>query len=74
MLFASVARVAENVVFETGKNMINTINIELYTDERDFIINLIGYALLDELLNNLKRAKLSLIKKILLIFAWVDMI
>jgi hypothetical protein len=37
--------------------MAKTINIELYTVERDFIVDLIEYALLDELLNKLKRAK-----------------
>ena len=37
--------------------MNRTINIELYADERDFIVDLLGYALLDDLLNNLKQAK-----------------
>ena len=37
--------------------MTKTISIELYTDERDFIVDLIGYALLDELLNKLNQVK-----------------
>jgi hypothetical protein len=37
--------------------MAETIHVELYTDERDFIVELLEYALLDDLLNKLKRAK-----------------
>jgi hypothetical protein len=51
------ARVTKTSVFETGKNMSKMVNVELYLDERDFIIDLLEYALLDELLNKLKKAK-----------------
>jgi hypothetical protein len=44
-------------VFETGKNMTKIINVELNANERDFIIDLIEYALLDDLIRKLKRAK-----------------
>jgi len=37
--------------------MTKTINVELYADERDFIVDLLEYALLDNLLNKLKQAK-----------------
>jgi hypothetical protein len=37
--------------------MTQTIKIKLYADERDFIIDVIKYALLDELLSKLKNAK-----------------
>lgn len=37
--------------------MLKTINVELYTDERDFIVKHLEYALLEGLLNKLKRAK-----------------
>lgn len=37
--------------------MVKIINIELYTDERDFIVEHLEYALLDDLLNKLKKAK-----------------
>lgn len=37
--------------------MAKTIHVELYSDERDFIVELIEYALLDDLLNKLKQAK-----------------
>lgn len=37
--------------------MVKTINVELYIDERDFVIDLLEYALLDNLLKKLKRAK-----------------
>jgi len=36
--------------------MSKTIQVEFYTDERDFIIDTIYYALLDDLLNKLKNA------------------
>ncbi len=37
--------------------MTKTIKIEFYTDERDFIIDLLEYALLNDLTNKLKKAK-----------------
>ena len=37
--------------------MAKIINVELYTNERDFIVEHIAYALLDNLLNKLKRGK-----------------
>ncbi len=37
--------------------MSKTITIELYTDERDFIIDVIEYALHDKLLSKLKKAR-----------------
>lgn len=37
--------------------MAKTVKVEMYSDERDFIIDLIEYALLDNLINKLKRAK-----------------
>lgn len=50
-------QVTYTVVFVTGKNMTKTVKVEMYADERDFIIGLIEYALLDDLINKLKRAK-----------------
>ena len=37
--------------------MAKTINVELYIDEKNFIVDLLEYALLDDLLNKLKQAK-----------------
>ncbi len=37
--------------------MAKTINIELYADERDFIVECLEYALLDDLLIKLKQSK-----------------
>ena len=37
--------------------MSNSVDVELYTDERDFILGLIEYGLSDELFNKLKNAK-----------------
>lgn len=37
--------------------MASTINVELYTDDRDFIVTHIKYALSDNLLNKIKRAR-----------------
>ena len=37
--------------------MAKTVKIELYTEERNFIIELLEYALLDGLINKLKKAK-----------------
>lgn len=37
--------------------MTNTVKVEMYADQRDFIVDLIEYALLDDLINKLRRAK-----------------
>lgn len=37
--------------------MSKTVKVELYADERNFIIDIIGYALLDDLVKKLKKAK-----------------
>ena len=37
--------------------MTKTLKVEMYADERDFIVDLIEYALLDDLINKLKQAK-----------------
>jgi len=37
--------------------MTKTIRVEMYADERDFIIDLLEYVLLDNLINKLKKAK-----------------
>jgi len=37
-------------------NMIDSINVELYTAEREFIIGLLGYVLADSLIDKLQKA------------------
>lgn len=37
--------------------MAKTVKVELYPDERDFIIDLLEYALLEDLMDKLKKSK-----------------
>jgi hypothetical protein len=39
------------------KNMTKTVNVELHIDEINFIVELLEYVLLDDLLHKLKRVK-----------------
>ena len=43
--------------------MTKTIKIEFYTDERDFIIDLLEYALLNDLTNKLNKHDIKKLKK-----------